>query len=167
MKLHDIETEISSLGTRLEDWAAENGGDVTDFPFITEMDLLTMERGRKLLSMACLVKELEADADALKKEITTLSERARVKSNAAARVKAIVSAFMEPGEKLSDSRVELSWRKSQAVEIDDRPAEQFPEEFRRTKITVEVDKTAIKDALKNGAAVEGARLINKQNLQIK
>jgi uncharacterized coiled-coil DUF342 family protein len=166
MKLHDIETEISSLGTRLEDWAAEHDGDVTEFPFISEMDALTIERERKLLSMACLVKEIDAEADALKKEAANLSERARVKSNAVTRIKGVISAYMEPGEKLSDERAALSWRKSDSVEVEVE-AEALPERFRRTKITIDPDKTAIKDAIKAGEAVEGVRLVTKQNLQIK
>lgn len=166
MKIHEIETEIQTIGTRLEDWAADHDGDITDFPLVSDLEALQMVRERKLLSMACLVKDIEAEADALKKEAASLAERARVKSNAATRIKGVISAFMEPGEKLADSRAALSWRKSEAVEVEVE-AEKLPEEFRRVKVITDADKTALKDALKAGREIDGARLVTKQNLQIK
>ena len=166
MKLHEIETEIKSLGARLEDWAEAHEGDITDFPLVSDMEALEIERNRKLLSMACLVKDLEAESEALLKESASLRQRSKVKHNAAARIKGALSAYMEPGEKISDNRAALSWRTSDSVEVD-IPAESLPEQYRRTEILVEPDKVALKAALKSGEAVEGVRIITRQNLQIK
>ena len=50
------------------------------------------------------------------------------------------------------------------------PAEQLPEQFRRTKVIVEADKTAIKDALKAGGNEEltnKAVLCDRHNIQIR
>ena len=41
------------------------------------------------------------------------------------------------------------------------------EEFMRVKTTVEPDKTAIKDALKEGRTIDGASLIEKENLSVR
>lgn len=166
MKLHEIETEIKSLGARLEEWAETHNGDITDFPLVSDMEALEIERERKLLSMACLVKDLEAESESLLKEAASLRERSKVKHNAAARIKGVISAYMNPGEKLEDNRAVLAWRTYHSVEVD-VPAEKLPEHLRRTEILVEPDKVAIKDALRSGEAVEGCRLVTKQNLQIK
>lgn len=166
MRLHEIETEISLLGEHLEEWAAEHDGDITDFPLASEMETLQIDRNRKLLSLACLVKDIEAEADALKVEAAAITDRARVKSNAASRIKGVIASYLETGEKLADNRAALSWRKSEAVELDVEPGT-LPAPYRREKLIIEADKTQIKDALKKGEVVEGARLVTKQNLQIK
>jgi hypothetical protein len=57
----------------------------------------------------------------------------------------------------------LSFRKSVAVVIDDE--NEVPEAYRKTTWTL--DKTAIKDALKNGEDVPHAFLQENMNLQIK
>ena len=64
---------------------------------------------------------------------------------------------------LKGKTIKLSFRKSESVEIDDIDA--LDDRFKRIKI--EPDKTAIKTALKIGEKVEGARLVENQNLQIK
>lgn len=60
---------------------------------------------------------------------------------------------------------ELSYRKSEAVILTDEEA--IPAEFKKEKITVSVDKTEIKKALKAWLEVAGASLETRQNLQIK
>lgn len=40
-------------------------------------------------------------------------------------------------------------------------------QYMRTKTTVEPDKTAIKEAIKNGAQIDGASIVTKENLSIK
>lgn len=54
----------------------------------------------------------------------------------------------------------LSSRKSTAVRLDpDLDPADLPEEFQRVKTICEVDKTALKTALKNGAEIPGATLL--------
>lgn len=45
--------------------------------------------------------------------------------------------------------------------------EEIPEEFKRTKVTVDADKTAIKKAIKAGTDVPGAEVIQKLNMTLK
>lgn len=166
MKLHEIETEIQSLGARMEEWAADHDGDVTDFPLVSDLESLQIERNRKILSMACLVKDIEAEAEALDKEASALKERARIKANAASRIKGVIAAFMEPGEKLADNRAAISWRTSKSVQVDCEPIA-LPTLYRREKLVIEADKTQIKAALEKGEEIPSCSLVTKQNLQIK
>ena len=59
--------------------------------------------------------------------------------------------------------LKISFRKSESVEIDN--VEELEDRFKRVK--VEADKTAIKQAIKSGKEVKGARLVENNNLQIR
>lgn len=68
-------------------------------------------------------------------------------------------------EKMQTEINELSYRKSEAVVFTDEEA--IPAEYKKEKITVSVDKTEIKKALKAWTEVPGAMIETRQNLQIK
>lgn len=68
-------------------------------------------------------------------------------------------------EKMQTEINELSYRKSEAVVFTDEEA--IPAEFKKEKLTISVDKTEIKKALKSGTEVPGAMIEVRQNLQIK
>jgi len=79
---------------------------------------------------------------------------------------AAIEAVLPRGEKIESDFVKVSWRKSKTVVIDGA-VELLPEEFQRTKITVDADKTKIKAAIEAGQEVPGASLVERMNLQIK
>jgi len=68
-------------------------------------------------------------------------------------------------EKIESPLFKLSIRKSEAVEVD--IVEALPGAFINVKNVVTADKVAIKEAIKRGEYVTGARLIENFNLQIK
>ena len=68
-------------------------------------------------------------------------------------------------EKMQTEINELSYRKSEAVVFTDEEA--IPAEYKKEKVTVSVDKTEIKKALKAWTEVPGAMIETRQNLQIK
>lgn len=68
-------------------------------------------------------------------------------------------------EKMQTEINELSYRKSEAVVFTDEEA--IPAEYKKEKITISVDKTEIKKALKAWTEVPGAMIETRQNLQIK
>jgi hypothetical protein len=68
-------------------------------------------------------------------------------------------------EKIESPLFKLSIRKSEAVEVD--MLEGLPSEFVNIKNVVTPDKIAIKEAIKRGEFVLGARLVDNFNLQIK
>ena len=67
--------------------------------------------------------------------------------------------------KADDGTFKASFRKSKAVEILDEA--QIPAEFMRETVKIEPDKTAIKKAIESGREVAGAKIEERQNLQIK
>ena len=68
-------------------------------------------------------------------------------------------------EKMQTEINELSYRKSEAVVFTDEEA--IPAEFKKEKLTISVDKTEIKKAIKSWTEVPGAMIETRQNLQIK
>ena len=68
-------------------------------------------------------------------------------------------------DKLKTEINELSYRKSEAVVLVDETL--IPTEFKKEKISVSIDKTEIKKALKEGKEIPWAVIETRQNLQIK
>lgn len=68
-------------------------------------------------------------------------------------------------EKMQTEINELSYRKSEAVIFTDEAL--IPAEYKKEKLTISVDKTEIKKAIKAGTEVPGAEIEVRQNLQIK
>ena len=59
----------------------------------------------------------------------------------------------------------LSFRKSESVSIFDEEA--IPSEYKKEVVSVSIDKTEIKKAIKEWKEIPGATITEKQNLQIK
>lgn len=67
--------------------------------------------------------------------------------------------------KVSAGTFTVGTRKSTAVNIIDESA--IPARYANEVVTVKIDKTAIKDAIKNGEEVPGAQLVERKSLTIK
>lgn len=130
------------------------------------LDALQMERSEKMESIALFVKNLESDASAIKTEEKSLATRRGVKERKAERLKRYLSDSMNAfGEtRVETPRCALSFRKSEAVEITDPTL--IDSAYLKTA-DPQPDKTAIKKALKSGVEIQGAQLIERQNLQIR
>ncbi len=130
------------------------------------IEQLEMERDAKIENIGCWIKNLEADAAAIKAEAKAMSDRAKAAEKKAEGLRGYLTAVLA-GEKWSSPKVAISWRKSVAVEIDEAEVPELPEQYIRRKVSVEADKTAIKEALKAGESIEGCRLVEKNNISIK
>lgn len=128
------------------------------------LDALQMEREAKIDNIACWYKEILSEAEAIKAEKNALAERQKSKENQAERIKNYLSEVLS-GQKFETSRNKISWRRSDSINITDESA--LPLGFKAEVIEIKIDKMAIKEALKAGAEVAGAELIEKNNIQIK
>ena len=155
MTLYEIDTQITAL-------IDPETGEIADYE---QFEQLQMDRAAKIENVACWVKNLRAEADAIANEAKSLQERAKSQKNKADRLESYLEAALH-GEKFSTARVAISWRKSQAVMIEDEAAflREHPEYAR---IKTEVDKAGLKDALKKGADLSGAFLEERVNMQIR
>ena len=128
-----------------------------------QLDKLTMEREAKLENVACWIKELKAEAEALKAEKIAFAKRQQVAENKMESLKKYL-AYALDGQAFKTVRVSVTFRKSQAVEIAD--IYKLDENYLRYK-EPEADKTAIKEAIKQGKTVAGATLVENTSVIIK
>lgn len=79
---------------------------------------------------------------------------------------AILNVMNATGKpKVSAGTFTVGTRKSTSVNIIEESA--IPARYAREVVTVKIDKTAIKDAIKNGEEVPGAQLVEKSILSIR
>ena len=135
-------------------------GEIID---IERLEALQLAFDEKVENIGCWIKNLLSDAKALKEEKDNLYARQKACENKAASLKKYLERALG-GEKFKTAKVSISYRRSESVEVQD--LNEIPEEFLKYK-EPEVDKTAVKAELKNGHAVPGAVLIEKQNIQIR
>ncbi|MCM1055611.1 MAG: siphovirus Gp157 family protein [Bacteroides sp.] len=151
--LYDIDQRILAL-------VDEETGEIEDFEALNKLQI---ERDEKIENLALWVKNLKADEESYKAEKQSFEEKQRQARQRRESLERYISEALG-GEKFKTSRVECSFKKSSRVEIDDIFS--LPKEFLRYK-DPEADKTAIKEAVKDGKEVAGARLVTALNLQIK
>jgi len=169
MKLYEINSQIEQLWQH-----ADEAFDSEASPeHLDELEKLLKQAevtlAEKAVAIACLIKGIEVDIDALAEEELILRNRRKTSERQADWLRAYLAGNLTPGEKIKDARVVISWRKSQSVQllVD---AERLPQNFRREKLIVEADKVAIKDAFEAGTAatLSGlAEVVTKNTIQIK
>lgn len=164
MNLFEINAELRRVCDEIFETVDEETGEVRA-DLAEKLAALNLEADAKKESLALYHKEKLAEAEALKAEARKLSDRARIASNAADRIKAYLIAGMnEAGlKKFETSRVKLSFRKTTRVVVED--ILKLDNCFVKTEISP--DKTAIKKAIASGETVVGAFLEENESLIIK
>lgn len=168
MKLYEINDKIREMLDMLDEgvigFEDENG----EMQYIEDkLKELDLDRRAKLESAALAIEELKAEADELSRKAKALKERADAKSNRVDGIKRFIIANMQEfGDKKIESEMcTLTVSVRDKVEVDN--IELLPREFIRSKTTYEADKKAIGDAIKQGAIIEGARVVKNPSLSIK
>lgn len=126
------------------------------------LDQLNAAKEDKIDNIACYIKNLEAEAEAIKNEAKKLNQRAKVAQNKADRLKSYLEVNLNE-EKFKSPRVAISFRKSKQVVVYNE--DDLPKMYQRIK--AEPDKVAIKEAILNGKKVKGADIVEKTNMVIK
>ena len=129
---------------------------------------LQMERDAKIENVALWIKELKAEAEAIKNEKQALAERQKVAENKAESLKKWL-AYALQGEKFKTTKCAISFRKSEAVEVTDEGLNNLMKEHDEllTYKAPEPNKTAIKQAIKDGLNVAGVQLVQNISTIIK
>ena len=138
----------------------EETGEIIDSE---KLDKLQMERDKKIENVACWIKDLKAEAEALKAEKQAFAERQKVAENKMESLKKWL-AYALKGEKFKTVRASVSFRTTDKVEIAD--IYKLDENYLRYK-EPEADKDAIKKAIKAGQEVAGVTLVKNTSVIIK
>ena len=158
MKLYEINLALRDLYEKVVD---DVTGDLDPFA-VEALEGLEQAKEEKVEACACVYKEYLAESKAIADEIKTLTDRRRVLTNKADSLRKYLAMSCE-GEKYKTARCAVGWRRSVSVEVD--PLAVLDEQY--TRVKVEPDKKKIKDALKAGESIDGAELVERQNIQIK
>jgi hypothetical protein len=129
-------------------------------------------------------RALDAKADAWCWVIDHMRAQAAARAAHAQRLKDLATSAEQQADALQERLIaalqkvapdEATWelpehkitsRRSQAVEVAVEAVD-LPEQFQRVKTTVSADKTALAAALKGGAQIEGASLVERRSWSIK
>jgi len=114
-----------------------------------------------------IVRQLEGECDMIDNEIKRLEAMKKSRGKTVDRLKESVSKAMLLYEidKIETPTLKISFRKSESVEIEEESL--IDEKFMTVKTTKTPNKTAIKEAIKNGEIVLGVTLKENQNIQFK
>lgn len=111
-----------------------------------------------------VIKNIESDVEARKAEIKRLTELNKVDEKKKDHLKETLSNSMQltGHERVDTPLFKVSFRKSQAVEVDELV---LPESYKVA--TWKPDKKRLKEDLKNGLEIVGASLVERKNLSIR
>jgi hypothetical protein len=155
MKLYEIKENILTLqdmdDDQMQDTVEGLEGDFED----------------KADNIACLIKSLEYETKAIKDEVKALTDRATQKQHKADKLKDYLYHNMK---QLSKDKIETARNK---LQIKLNPAsliladDFYNEDYAEVIETVKFDKALIKEDLKAGLEISGARLERKERLEVK
>ena len=160
--LYDIDQEIL-------DCMDLETGEIID---IEKLNALQMERDRKLESVALWIKDMKAEAAAVKEEADKLTARKKALENKMESLKSWLLIALEGG-KLKTPRCNVYQTHSTRVNVPDEAglisflqAQDDPEKFLRFR-EPELRKDEIKKALNDGFVIPGAVLEETESVVIK
>lgn len=173
MTLYDIDQRLVTL---IEDAFDIEDGVIceSEEELAKKIDEVQLDLESKIENIGLYIKNLEADAEAIKKEEDNLKARRKSAENKIEGLKRYLNGYLSacyPNDddrakwKFKTPKVVLGYRKSTTVEVPDVSV--LDKNFLRVKTETFADKTAIKDAIKNGREVKGAYLKENINLNIK
>ena len=169
MTLYDIDAQIAALDGAAEDdmLIDEETGELITVAHA--LDALRMEREAKIENVACWVKNLSAEADAIREEENRLVKRRKAAETKAANLKTWILAAMtrEDGttDKIKTGRVMVSVKKNPPSTVVDDAL--LPSTYKVAKITYQANKELIKRELLAGGEVPGAHLEYGRSVIIK
>lgn len=163
--LYEISNDLRDVYNKLENGEGIDENGELNPELITALQVSENNLKAKGIDIGYVIKSFDDEIAIYEREIKRLTDRKRALQNTQERIKErLISAMQEFGIiDIKGQTLKVSLRKSECVEIDN--VDLLDDKFKRVK--VEADKTAIKNAIKEGEQVVGARIVQKDNLQIK
>ena len=162
MKLYE---EVDMIESAINDMLyGEDDIDIEALDNLMQVKQDTIARG---LENLCKIRaRKESDIAALKAECTRMKEKADKEEKALARLEQyMMSMLTRSGEKkITAGTFTVGTRVSKSVWVS---PDFNVAEYMRTTTTTAPDKIAIKEALQNGAQIDGAYITTKENLAVK
>ncbi len=163
VSLYNIQNEYLKIVNTL----VENGGEVTP-ELESEIQINKEQLQTKGVCYGFIIKDLEAENKAIDAEIERLEKFKKSRVNSIERLKTNLSTAMQvfEVEQLESHLIKINFRKSESVEVEDIKLLD-PKYTTTSEPKTTANKTAIKEAIKNGETVVGATISYNKNIQIK
>lgn len=161
MNLYEIDQAIQDL-------VDPESGELKDYE---AFEKLQIARDKKLENMALFIKNLTAEAKAIKEEEKSLKERRVAAENKAERMKEYLRRALD-GEKFKTARCSVIYRKSTALEVDNAvAAAEWLDNHGHVDLVVysdpTVDKRAVGDLIRQGVEIPGATLVERTSMTVR
>ena len=160
MSIYNITDDFSQIMAEIE----SNGGEIS--PEIDEkLQINQFNLIEKTTNYVHVIKTLDSECDIIDIEIKRLQELKKQRSNFTQSLKDRLKNAMQAMEltEIKTALNKINFRKSESVEIID-------ESILPNNVLIyepKIDKKKIKEIIKNGGQVFGAKIVVNQNLQIK
>lgn len=167
--------EVNDLAVRIGLMLEESEGEIT--PEVVALSA-QLEKDEENLcdNIGNTILNIEAENEALKKEIERLTKRKQSNEKKIDFFKRLVLEHMRIAgiDKLKGQFFKTSIRHSQKVDVSDEEAftmaaqsklNMIAEQFPYLRFKVEVNKTAIKDAMKDGAEIDGVVISESESIR--
>lgn len=154
-----MEMKLYEIDQALYDCFDEETGDFDQKKFA----LLDGERNKKLEEIVLGIKNLTADATAIREEELALAKRRKTKERKAESMRNFLALYLN-GERLETSKCSVTWKSSRSLQVLDPKL--IPQKYLKYAEPT-IDKIAITTDIKNGVDVMGASLVKHSNMIIK
>lgn len=155
--------DVTDMENQIDRIASENQGEIPE-EMIKELVELQMKSIATITGLCKYIKSIDLFSEACKSEENRIAELRERAENRKESIYKYLTPFVARDGRIDAGTFKLSVRKSERVEVDD--------DFNHVDYTyieelLKVDKTKLKEDLKKGIVVKGARITEHDNLQIK
>lgn len=160
MSIYNITDDFSQIMAEIESTGGEISPEIDEKLQINQFNLI-----EKTTNYVHVIKTLDSECDIIDIEIKRLQELKKQRSNFTQSLKDRLKNAMQAMEltEIKTALNKINFRKSESVEIID-------ESILPNNVLIyepKIDKKKIKEIIKNGGQVFGAKIVENQNLQIK
>jgi len=161
MRLFEIASEYQNL---LEQTFDSETGEVNE-QALARLDEISVDLKEKGIAIASYIKNIEAEEKAIDAAIDNMEAR---RNQLTKKTKSLVNYLQSNMERCSISEISCPYfavklkKCPVSVEVLDENA--ISDEYKKSKVTISIDKIKIKEEILSGVVVEGAAL--KQNMRL-
>lgn len=165
MKLYELSQKYYEA---LESAIDTESGEIRSEDLFEQLNQIADDLENKVLDIACLIKDIDADSEKLKAEEERLKKRRKALENKSEYLRAYIQSNIPEGKKYENERAKIAWKKSTKTICDlkeeelIRLRESFPE---LVKVKYEPALTEMKKYIEV-TPIEGITNLKKYNLQI-
>lgn len=160
MNLYEIDQKMMEAFAAAVD---PETGEIIDDEMKSAFDQLAIDRDQKIENICLFIKNLRADAAALKAEKDAFAAREKAAENKAESLLRYLKGYLN-GEPFKTTRAAVSWRKTKSVKIDNLSL--IPADY-VTQPEPVPNKIAIRKAIAAGELVPGAELVESQSMTVR